>query len=55
MFIIIKHNKMKSINTLVGGCPRFLTKNFDLHDRDITEKAVAHYIRDHGLTPKRFA
>ena len=46
---------MSKINTLVSGCPRFLTTQFDLHDRDITEKAVAHYIRDHDLTPRKFA
>ena len=46
---------MSKINTLVSGVPRFLTTQFDAHDKDITEKAVAHYIRDNELTPKEFA
>ena len=43
------------INTLVSGVPRFLTTNFDEYARDTAEKAVASYIRWHGLTPKTFA
>ena len=35
--------------------PRFLTTTFDAHNKDITEKAVALYMRDHDLTPKQFA
>ena len=43
------------VNTTVKGVPRFLTSNFDAHQKDITEKAVADYIREHDLTPKEFA
>ena len=43
------------VNTTVKGVPRFLTTNFDAHQKDITEKAVALYIRDNDLTPKQFA
>ena len=42
-------------NKTVKGVPRFLTTTFDAHQKDITEKAVAHYIRDNDLTPKSFA
>ena len=42
-------------NRLLSGCPRFLTTTFDAHQKDITEKAVASYMRDHDLTPKKFA
>ena len=41
-------------NKTVKGVPRFLTTTFDAHQKDITEKAVAHYIRDNELTPKQF-
>ena len=43
------------INTTVKGVPRFLTTQFDAHNKDIAEKAVAFYIKDHGFTPKTFA
>ena len=43
------------VNTTAKGVPRFLTSNFDAHQKDCTEKAVAHYIREHDLTPKEFA
>ena len=43
------------VNTTVEGVPRFLTTSFDAHQKEITEKAVAHYIRDNELTPKQFA
>ena len=43
------------VNTTVKGVPRLLTTQFDAHLNDITEKAVAHYIRDNDLTPKQFA
>ena len=43
------------VNTTVKGVPRFLTSNFDAHQKDITEKAVAHYIVAHKLTPQKFA
>ena len=43
------------INTTVKGVPRFLTTQFDANQKDIAEKAVALYIKDHGLTPKTFA
>ena len=42
-------------NKLKDGGPRFLTTTFDAHHKDITEKAVAHYMRDNELTPKQFA
>ncbi len=42
-------------NKQKDGCPKFLTTTFDAHQKDITEKAVALYIRDHELTPKQFA
>ena len=46
---------MTHVNKLISGCPRFLTTQFDGLDRDNAEKAVAHYIRYHELTPKEFA
>ena len=42
------------MNTNTKGVPRFLTSQFDAHQKDIAEKAVALYIKDHGLTPKKF-
>ena len=43
------------INTTVKGVPEFLKTTFDAHQKDITEKAIALYIKDHDLTPKKFA
>ena len=43
------------VNTTVKGVPRLLTTQFDAHQKDITEKAVALYIRDNDFTPKQFA
>ena len=54
-FVIIKLKMPSLVNTTVKGVPRFLTTTFDANQKDITEKAVAHYIRDHDLTPKEFA
>ena len=55
MFITIKFDRMKQINTLTGGTPRFLTTRMELDTRDVVEKALAHYIRESKLTPKQFA
>ena len=46
---------MNYTNKLTSGCPRFLTKQFDANDRDVTEKALARFMRDNELTPKQFA
>ena len=54
-FVIIKLKMPPLVNTTVKGVPRFLTTTFDAHQKDITEKAVAFYIRDNDLTPKQFA
>jgi len=43
------------INTKVKGAPEFLKTTFDAHHKDIAERAVALYIKDHDLTPKKFA
>ena len=40
------------INTKVEGAPEFLKTKFDDHHKDIAEKAVALYIKDHNLTRK---
>ena len=42
------------INTKVEGAPEFLKTQFDAHHKDITERAVALYIKDRNLTPKQF-
>ena len=54
-FVIIKLKMPPLVNTTVKGVPRFLTTTFDAHQKDITEKAVALYIRDNDLTPRQFA
>ena len=43
------------IHTKVEGAPEFLKTKFDDHHKDIAEKAVALYIKDRNLTPKKFA
>ena len=43
------------LNTTTKGVPRFLTTQFDAHHKDIAEKAVGLYIKDHELTPEKFA
>ena len=43
------------IHTKVEGAPEFLKTKFDDHHKDIAERAVALYIKDHDLTPKKFA
>ena len=43
------------INTTVKGVPRFITTQFDAHNKDVAEKAVGLYIKDHDLTPEKFA
>ena len=55
MTIIIKYKMSSPVNTTVRGVPRLLTTNFDAHHKDVAEKAVAHYMRDEGMTPKKFA
>ena len=55
MFVIINYKGIIMANKLKDGGPRFLTTTFDAHHKDITEKAVAHYMRDNELTPKQFA
>ena len=44
----------QQINTTQGGCPRFLTKNWTHEDKENAKLALAHYIRDNGLTAKQF-
>ena len=46
---------MPMISTATKGVPEFLKSTFDAHQKDITEKAVGLYIKDHDLTPKKFA
>ncbi len=55
MFITIKIDKKPTMNKLISGPPRFLTTRMELDVRDVTEKAVAHYLRAKNLTPKEFA
>ena len=55
MFVIIKFDRMPTINTLTSGLPRFLTTRMEVDTKDVTEKACAHYIRESKLTPKQFA
>ena len=55
MFVIIKIDMSRPINTLVSGTPRFLTTRMEVDTKEFTEKAVAHYIRENKLTPKKFA
>ena len=55
MFITIKNENMPTINTLINGPPRFLTTRMEVDTRDVTEKALAHYLREKNLTPKQFA
>ena len=38
-------------NLTKTGIPRFLTTQYDAHHKDVSEKAVGLYIRNHGLTP----
>ena len=42
-------------NLTAKGVPRFLTTQFDAHNKDVAEKAVGLYIKDHDLTPEKFA
>ena len=43
------------INTTTKGVPQLLTSKFDDNQKDIAEKAVALYIKDHDMKPKQFA
>ena len=43
------------INTTTSGVPRFLTTQFDARMKDITEKAVALYLRVNKITPQKFS
>ena len=43
------------INTNTKEVPKLLTMQFDAYHRDVAEKAVALFIKDHGSTPKQFA
>ena len=52
---LIKQKMRSPVNSTVKGVPRLLTTQFDAYWKDVTEKAVAHYIRDNDLTPKQFA
>ena len=38
-------------NLTLKGVPRFLTTQFEDHNKDVAENAVALYIKDHDLTP----
>ena len=54
MFVIIKYKRLPMSNRLPGGCPKFLTTAFDAHQKDITEKAVAHLMLDKEVLPNDY-
>ena len=46
---------MSQINTITGGVPRFLSKNFEADDKAYAEEACAYYLRAANISPSQFA
>ena len=54
MFVIIKYKRFPMSNRLPGDCPKFLTTAFDAHQKDITEKAVVHWLRANEVFTNKY-